>query len=217
MASSPLAKAQWYEATGVAQLMLIQNKQTEAVKQYASVLFTAPKLIGLLMDLNVPNYGFRHVSQSMTRRGAAYTAATGLRFRRPIPSRDRCTNTWKELVKPLALNLPVSVADPPTSGRSWPLRSRARYIQRRGPLVDTIGWKRPPTFLPRGDTYPCASGGWTQLSIGLLHHGARARTPAYIWVIRMALCGKKGMAALATIWSKTLRVYGRYFSLSFLC
>ena len=69
VASFPLAKARWYEATEVAQLPLIGNKQIEAVKLYASVLFTAHKLIGLLMDLNVPKAGFRHVSQFMTRRG----------------------------------------------------------------------------------------------------------------------------------------------------
>ena len=49
VASSPLAKAQWYEATEVAQLPLIRNKQIDAVKQYASVLFPAPELIGLLL------------------------------------------------------------------------------------------------------------------------------------------------------------------------
>ena len=181
VASSPLAKARWYAATKVAQLPVIRNKQIEAVKQYASALFPAPDLIGLLMDLNVPKGGFRHVSEFMTRRGATYRAATGLQFPRPIPSRDRFMDTWKELVKPLALDRPVSVADPPTSGRSWPLQSWACYIQSRPPLVDTIDWKRPLTFLPRGDAYPCAGGDWTQLSIGLLNHDARGRTPAYAW------------------------------------
>ena len=118
VASSTLAKAQWYEATEVARLPLIRNKKKEAVKQCASILFPAPKLIGLLMDLNVPKGGFQHVSVFMTRRGAAHTAATRLPFPRPIPSCDRFMDTWKELVKPLALDRPVSVADPPTSGRS---------------------------------------------------------------------------------------------------
>ena len=108
----------------------------------------------------------------MTRRGPAYTAAMGLPFPGPIPSRDRFTDTWKELVKPLVLDRPVSVADPPTSGRSWPLQLWARYIQSRPPLVDTIDWKRPLTFLLRL-ACPCASGSWTQPSIGLLNHGAR--------------------------------------------
>ena len=124
--------------------------------------------------------------------GAAYTAATGLPFPCPIPSRDRFMDTWKELVKPLALDQPVSMADPPTSGRSFPLQSWARYIQSRPPLVDTINWKRPLTFLLCGDAYPCAGGSWTQLSIGLLNHGARGRTPAYVWVICMAVCGDQG-------------------------
>ena len=39
----------------------------EAVKQYASVPFPAPESIGLLMDLNVPKSGFRHLSEFMTR------------------------------------------------------------------------------------------------------------------------------------------------------
>ena len=52
------------------------------MKQYASVLFPAPELIGLLMDLNVPKGGFRHVLEFMTSRRAAYTATTGLPFPR---------------------------------------------------------------------------------------------------------------------------------------
>ena len=39
----------------------------------------------------------------------------------------------------------------------------------------------------------------THLSIGLLNRGARGRTPAYLWVIGMAVCGDRNEAALATI------------------
>ena len=106
------------------------------------------------MDLIVLKGGFLHVSEFVTRRGAAYTAATGLPFPRPIPSRDRFTDTWKKLVKPLALDRPLSMAEPPTSGLSWPMQLWARYIQLRPPLVDTRGWKRPLTFLLRRDAYP---------------------------------------------------------------
>ena len=91
-----MAKARWYEATEVAQLPLIRNKQIEAVKQYASVLFPVAELIGLLMDLNISKGGFQLVSQFMTRQGAAYTAATGLPFPQHIPSHDHLTDTWKE-------------------------------------------------------------------------------------------------------------------------
>ena len=62
--------------------------------------------------------------------------------------------------------------------------------------METIDWTRPLTFIVRGDAYPCAGGSWTQLPIGLLNHGARGRTPAYLWVIGMAVCGDKDMAAL---------------------
>ena len=117
----------------------------------------------------------------------------------------------------LALDPPVSVPQPPTSGRSWPLQSWARCIQSRLPLVDTIDWKRPLTFLLQGDAYQCTGGSSTLLSIWLLNHGARARTPVYLWVIGMATCGDKDMAAPAIIWSKSLEVYGHFVSLSFLC
>ena len=48
VASSPLGRARWSEATEVGYLSLIRDKQKEAVKQYASHLFPAPDLIGLL-------------------------------------------------------------------------------------------------------------------------------------------------------------------------
>ena len=173
VASSPLARARWSEATEVGYPCLIRDKQKEAVKQYASHLFPAPDLIGLLMDLNVPKLGFRHVSEYMSRRGSAYTAATGLPFPRPIPGRNTFTDTRKELVTPLDLHPPGSVPDPPASGRSWPLPSWARYVQSRPSLVDTIDWTRLLTFIVRWDAYLCAGGSWTQLSIGLLNQGAR--------------------------------------------
>ena len=173
VASSPLARARWSEATEVGYPSLIRDKQKGAVKQYASHLVPAPDLIGLLMDLNAPKPGFLHVSEYMSRRGSAYTAATGLPFPRPIPTRDTFTDTWKALVTPLDLRPPVSVPDPPASGRSWPLPSWARYVQSCPSLVDTIDWTRPLTFIVRGDAYSCGGGSWTQLSIGLLNHSAR--------------------------------------------
>ena len=67
LASYSLAKARWYEATEVAELPLIRNKQIEAVKECASVLFPAPELIALVLGWNVPKGGFRPVSEFMTR------------------------------------------------------------------------------------------------------------------------------------------------------
>ena len=154
----------------------------------------------------------------MTRRGGGYTAETGLPFRHlSLLMTDHFADTWMELVKPLAADPPVSVPEPPTSGCSGPMQSWGGYIQSRPPVVDTIDWERPVTFLLWGHAYPCAGGSWTQLTIGLLNHGARPRTPAYLWVIGMAVCGDGGMAALATIWSKNLHVYGLFVSLSFVC
>ena len=125
VAQSLLAKARWCEATKVAQVFFICDKQIEAVKQYASVFFLAPELIGVVMDLNVPKSGFRHVSEFMICCGAAYTAMTGFAFPRSIPSRDRFTDTWKELVKPFAL-------DPTCPCRS-PVHLAASGRYNRGP------------------------------------------------------------------------------------
>ena len=94
---------------------------------------------------------------SLVREPSGELAPTSsLTFPRPIPSLDRFMDTSKELIRPLALDRPVSVADPPTSGRSWPLQSWARYIQSLPPIVDTIHWKRPLTFLLRGEADVCA-------------------------------------------------------------
>ena len=149
----------------------------------------------------------------MTWRGIDYTAAMGHTFLRPIPTRQAFLNTWKDMAKPLPLRPPVNEDDPPASGRSWPVHSWAHYIQSRPPLVDTIDWHRPLTFIVRGDAYPCAGGNGTQLSVGLLNHGKRGRTPTYLWVIEMAVCGDKDMAALATIWAENRQVLGAFVSL----
>ena len=82
------------------------------MKQYASLLFRAPELIGVLMDLNVPKVGFRHMMEYMSRRGSAYTAATGLPFAKPIPTQVAFTDAWKELVTALDLQPPVSIPIP---------------------------------------------------------------------------------------------------------
>ena len=113
VASSPLAKARWAEDTEVGYPTFIGTKQLEEVEQYASFLFPAPNLLGLLMDLNAPRVGFRTVSEYMIRRGAAYTAAIGNVVSRPIPTRENFLDAWKETAKPFELRPPVSIACSP--------------------------------------------------------------------------------------------------------
>ena len=162
------------------------------------------------MDLNVTKTGFRHFCEFMTRRWIDYAVATDHTFPQPIPTRQASLDTCKDMAKPSELRPPVPVEDPPASGRSWPVHSWACYIQPRPPLVNTIASGRPLTFVVRGDAYPCASGSWPQLFIGLLNHRKRVRTPAYLWVVGMAVCGEKDMAALATIWAQNLQVFGAF-------
>ena len=138
-----------------------------------------------------------------------YTAATSLKFVGRISSRVEYLDTLKELAKPLHWGPPVSVAEPPRSARTWPLQSWVQNLQSCPPLVDTINWSRPVTFILRGDAYPCCGVSWTQLSIAPLNHGKRARTPAYLWVSGMAVCEDKDMAALTTIPADNLQVLSR--------
>ena len=142
--------------------------------------------------------------RSTGRLGDAYTARTGLPFPRPIPTRDQFDATSKSLTAPLALSPPVECADPPSSGHYCPLRSWAQYVQSRPALCQYIEETRPLTLVVRGDRYPCAGGSWSQLSVRLLNHGQKARTPAFLWVIGMAVTGDKDMATLGQIWAQVM-------------
>ena len=207
VASSPFAKGRWAEATEVGYPTFARTKQMKAVKQYASFLFLpppAPDLLGLLMDLNALKVGFRTVFEYMTRRGAAYTAATGYPFPQPIPTLEKFLDTWKEMAKVLELRPPVSIADPPTSSCSWLLQLWVRYVQLRPSFAHAIDWTRPLLFVVCGDVYPCATPSWTQLSVGLINKSALGHTHAYLWAIGMTVCGDKYMAAIALIWAQNL-------------
>ena len=67
------------------------------------------------------------------------------------------------------------------------------------------------TFVVRGDGYPCAGGSWSQLSVGLLNHGVKARTRAFLRAIGMAVTGDKDMVALGPIWAEVLQVCSLHF------
>ena len=99
---------------------------------------------------------------------------------RRIPTRHPFLDTWHDMAKPLELQPPMTMADPPGSGRSWPVHSWAGYIQSCLPRVDTFDWGRLLSFIVHGDVHPCAAGSWTRLCIGLFNHGNRGRTPAYL-------------------------------------
>ena len=73
-------------------------------------------------------------------------------------------------------------------------------------MCQSIDWTRPLTLVVRGDGYPCAGGSWSQLSVGLLNHGEKARTPAFLWVIGMAVTGDKDMVPLGQIRAQVLQV-----------
>ena len=122
----------------------------------------------------------------ITRRGDADTARIGLPFHPPIPTRDQFDATWKPLTALMALPPLVQCADPLALGRCWPLQSWAQYMQSLPALCQPIDWARPLTLVVQGDGYPCAGGSWSHLSIGLLNHGVKARTPAFPWVVSMA-------------------------------
>ena len=47
--------------------------------------------------------------------------------------------------------------------------------------------------------------------MGLLKHGLKARTPAFLWVIGMAVTGDKDMVALGQIRAQVLQVCSLHF------
>ena len=112
MSSPPLIRARFTEAMDHPPLPAVHKTKVQALRTYAEALFSAPYLIGLLLELGAPRSGFRVLSEYITRQGDAYTARTGLPFPRPIPTRDQFDATWKSLTAPLALSPPVECAAP---------------------------------------------------------------------------------------------------------
>ena len=106
---------------------------------------------------------------------------------------------------------PGGIGRPPLSGRCWPLRSWAQYVQSRPALWQSIDWTCPLTLVVRADGYSCGGGSWSQLIVGLLNHGGKARTPAFLWVIGMAVTGDKDMVAVGQIWAQVLQVCSLHF------
>ena len=86
-------------------------------------------------------------------------------------------------------------------------------MQSRPALCQSIDWTGALTLVVQGDGYPCAGGSWSQLSVGLLKHGEKARTPAFLWVIGMDVTGDKDMVALGQIWAEVLQVCSLHFRL----
>ena len=84
-------------------------------------------------------------------------------------------------------------------------------MQSRPALCQSIDWTLPLTFVVRGGGYPCDGGSWSQLSVGLLNYGPKARTPAFLWVIGMAEMGDKDMVALGQVWAQVLQVCSLHF------
>ena len=211
MSSSPLIRARFAEAMDHAPLLTVHKIKVQAIRTHAQALFPAPYVIGLLLELGAPRSGFRVLSRYITRRGEAYTARTGLPLPRPMPTRDQFNATWKSLTAPLALSPPLECANPPSSGRCWPLRSWAQYVQFRPAMFQSVDRTRPLTLVVRGDGYPCAGGSWSQLSVGLLNHGEKARTPAVLWIIDMGVTDDKDIVALGRIWAQVPQVCSLHF------
>ena len=113
----PLIRARFTEAIDHAPLRAIHKTKVQAIRRYAEALFPARYLIWLLLELGAPRFGFRVLSEHITRQGDAYTARTRLLFPQSIPTRDQLDATWKSLTAPLALSPAVECADPPSSGR----------------------------------------------------------------------------------------------------
>ena len=62
MSLSPLMRAHVTEAMDHAPLPAVRKTKVQAIGTYAEALFPAPYLIGLLLELGAPRFGFRVLS-----------------------------------------------------------------------------------------------------------------------------------------------------------
>ena len=91
MSSSPLIRARFTEAMDHTPLPAVDKTKVQAIRTCAEVLFPAPCLIGLLLELGTARSGFRVLSQYITRRGDAYTPALGCPSHGPSPQGTNLT------------------------------------------------------------------------------------------------------------------------------
>ena len=75
-----------------------------------------------------------------------------------------------------------------------------------GPLTGHV-----PSPLSGGVTGTCALVGLWQLSIGLLNHGAKARTSGFLWVIGMGVTWDKDILGMDPIWALVLQLCSLHF------
>ena len=206
MPLSPITRAHLSEGMGPITLSAVHKSKMRAIGTYAEALFAASYPIGLLLEFGAPRSGFHVLSKCITRRGDAGTARIGLTFPRPIHTRDQFEAKWS-LTTPLALSPPMECAHPPpASGRCWPLRLWAQCVQFRPTPSQSIDWAHFVNFVVRGEGCPRAGRSWSWLSIGLLNNGVTVRTPAFLWVVGMAVTGDKCMVAVGQIWAQVVQI-----------
>ena len=196
--SSPHARRQFAVAVRLTQPSCVRDVQREAITKYASEVLPPDECCELILNLCAPKSAWRTLSEVYTLGGLKCTAATGLPFACPICPERAFQQRWEELLAPLELEPPGSTSDPRAIGVSWPWALWLHYIASQSPFCRMIDWSFLLTFIVKGDGYPCACGEWSQLSVSIVDMGLWGRIRACVWVIRLAICGDKQMAPLAT-------------------
>ena len=122
------------------------------------------------------------------------------------PNRDRCTTqvqgphshtrpVWRDVE---FIDGPLRPPAPPIHATiDRPQAVVAHCGRGLNLLRDSMDWSRPLPIIVRADGYPCAEGQGSQLSISLVNHGLSARTPAFLWVVGMAVMGYMSMITLS--------------------
>ena len=83
----------------------------------------------------------------------------------------------------------------------------ARHSTSTGPtLFNTLDFSKPLHFIVRGDGYPTAGSSWAALTITLANFGEDARSPAYTWLIGLAVCAEKDIDTLGELWKANIKV-----------
>ena len=112
VASSPLPKACWAEATELGYPALVRTRHMDAVKQYLPFSFPHQNLWGYSWSCMLPSWDTA-TSPPSSHGGGLPTRPTGHIFPRPIPTRQEFLDSWKDMVKLLELQAPVTMSEPP--------------------------------------------------------------------------------------------------------
>ena len=207
-ASHPRARGALQRAAQQSLRGWLEKEQAAVLNRFASSLIPGDGACELLITMNAPKRAFRALSRYFSARMREFKAGSPFGpLKRPICSRAAFTEAWASFARALTLGHVEYREGPPlTVGLHWPLQRWAEYINSRPTLFNALDFSKPLHFIVRGDGYPTAGSSWAALTITLANFGEDARSPAYTWLIGLAVCAEKDIGTLGEPWKETIKV-----------